>query len=78
MDFTLSFGNAIPFQLQNMHLLSLMNTKKLKLYYLAIKGVDEKVNEIPEEPFNIQNIKDKTRDIFMTSLYIDSNLDLFV
>lgn len=43
------------------------------------QGVDiEKVNEIPEEPFNIQNIKDKTRDIFMTSLYIDHNLDLFV
>lgn len=34
--------------------------------------------EIPEQPFNIKAIKDKTRDIFLTSLYIDHNLDLFV
>ena len=41
--------------------------------------IDEILLEsIPEEPFNIKAIKDKTRDIFLTSLYIDHNLDLFV
>jgi radical SAM protein with 4Fe4S-binding SPASM domain len=39
---------------------------------------EEKLAQIPEEPFNIKAIKDKTRDIFLTSLYIDHNLDLFV
>lgn len=38
----------------------------------------KKLEEIPEQPFNIKEIKDKTRDIFMTSLYIDHNLDLYV
>lgn len=33
---------------------------------------------VPEEPFNIKNVKDKTRDIFLSSLYIDHNLDLYV
>lgn len=33
---------------------------------------------VPEEPFNVQIVKDKTRDIFLTSLYIDHNLDLYV
>lgn len=32
----------------------------------------------PEEEFNIFNIKEKTRDIFLSSLYIDHNLDLYV
>lgn len=43
-------------------------------------GVSEKDIELylPEEPFNIQAIKDKTRDIFLSSLYIDHNLDLYV
>lgn len=43
-------------------------------------GIDETLLEelIPEEPFNIQSIKDKTRDIFLSSLYIDHNLDLYV
>lgn len=43
-------------------------------------GVSEEDIElyIPEEPFNIQSIKDKTRDIFLSSLYIDHNLDLYV
>jgi len=39
------------------------------------------INEdlLPEpEEFNIFNIKEKTRDIFLSSLYIDHNLDLFV
>ena len=36
------------------------------------------LEELPEQPFNIKAIKDKTRDIFLTSLYIDHNLDLFV
>jgi radical SAM protein with 4Fe4S-binding SPASM domain len=31
-----------------------------------------------EEPFNIQNVKDKTRDIFLSSLYIDHHLDLYI
>lgn len=35
-------------------------------------------NEIPEEPFDIEIIKNKTRDIFLTSLYIDHNLDLYL
>lgn len=30
------------------------------------------------EPFNIENIREKTRDIFLTSLYIDHNLDVNV
>jgi MoaA/NifB/PqqE/SkfB family radical SAM enzyme len=34
--------------------------------------------EMEEQPFNIEAIKDKTRDIFLTSLYIDHNLDLYV
>lgn len=43
-------------------------------------GVKEEDVEafIPEQPFNIKSIKDKTRDIFATSLYIDENLDLYV
>ncbi|NCQ51647.1 hypothetical protein GW796_07090 [archaeon] len=36
------------------------------------------VNSIPEEPFNMQIVKDKTRDIFLTSMYIDHNLDLYL
>lgn len=42
--------------------------------------IDQDLLEIlvPEEPFNIQIVKDKTRDIFLTSLYIDHNLDLYV
>lgn len=32
----------------------------------------------PPEIFNIENVKNKTRDIFATSLYIDHNLDLFI
>lgn len=40
---------------------------------------DEDVEKhIPEEPFNIQSVKDKTRDIFLTSLYVDHNLDLYI
>jgi hypothetical protein len=35
-------------------------------------------SEVPEQPFNIQKVKDKTRDIFLTSLYVDHNLDLYV
>lgn len=35
-------------------------------------------NEIPEEPFDVQIVKDKTRDIFLTSLYVDHNLDLYL
>lgn len=51
--------------------------------YQAIKpdgtiDLDYIENNIPEEPFNIQIIKDKTRDIFLTSLYIDHNLDLYL
>lgn len=42
-------------------------------------GVDEsRLDEIAEEEFNIDNIKNKTRDIFMSSLYIDHNLNLFI
>lgn len=33
---------------------------------------------LPEQPFDINIIKDKTRDIFLSSLYIDHNLDLYV
>lgn len=33
---------------------------------------------IPEEPFDIKKVKDQTRDIFLTSLYIDHNLDLYL
>lgn len=40
---------------------------------------DEDVEKyIPVQPYNIQEIKDKTRDIFLTSLYIDEKLDLYV
>lgn len=51
--------------------------------YLAINQdgvIDETLIEklIPEEPLNIKNIIDKTRDIFLTSLYIDHNLDLYI
>lgn len=34
--------------------------------------------DLIEEPFNIQSVKDKTRDIFLSSLYIDHNLDLYI
>ncbi len=30
------------------------------------------------EEFNMASVKEKTRDIFMTSMYIDHNLDLFI
>ncbi|WP_310622263.1 hypothetical protein [Flexibacterium corallicola] len=37
------------------------------------------VEKLPEpEPFHIKHVKDKTRDIFLSSLYVDHNLDLFV
>lgn len=35
-------------------------------------------SHIPEEPFDITRIKNQTRDIFLTSLYIDHNLDLYL
>ncbi len=44
-------------------------------------GPDGRVDlaRLPEpEPFDIANVREKTRDIFLTSLYIDHNLDLNV
>ncbi len=44
-------------------------------------GPDGRIDEslLPEpEPFHIPNIKEKTRDIFLSSLYIDHNLDVNV
>ncbi|NTF17271.1 hypothetical protein G6L37_02345 [Agrobacterium rubi] len=44
-------------------------------------GKDGYIDEslLPEaEPFDMANVRRKTRDIFMTSLYIDHNLDLHV
>lgn len=35
-------------------------------------------DEIPDTFFDIQEVKAKTRDIFLSSLYIDHNLDLYV
>lgn len=32
----------------------------------------------PEEPFDMRKVWDMTRDIFLTSLYIDHNLDVFI
>lgn len=51
--------------------------------YLAINEngvVDENLIEerIEEEILDINNIQNKTRDIFITSLYIDHNLDLYI
>ncbi|MBV6633065.1 MAG: hypothetical protein KI792_08545 [Alphaproteobacteria bacterium] len=41
------------------------------------KGVD--LTRLPEaQPFNRKRIMEKTRDIFLSSLYIDHNLDVFV
>ncbi|MEO0392063.1 MAG: hypothetical protein AAF213_02320 [Pseudomonadota bacterium] len=41
------------------------------------RGVD--LNNLPpEQPFHAKRIMEKTRDIFLSSLYIDHNLDLFV
>lgn len=43
------------------------------------KGVDEAlIDELDEEEFNIENIINKTRDIFMSSLYIDHDLQIYV
>lgn len=40
-------------------------------------SIDE--DRLPEpEPFDMFNVREKTRDIFFSSLYIDHNLDLFV
>lgn len=44
-------------------------------------GLDGRIDEtlLPEpEPFNIDNVRRKTKDIFLSSLYIDHNLDLHV
>ncbi len=40
--------------------------------------IDYIEQNIPEEPFDIKQVKDHTRDIFLTSLYIDHNLDLYL
>ncbi|GAB5390330.1 MAG: hypothetical protein Alpg2KO_32980 [Alphaproteobacteria bacterium] len=44
-------------------------------------GPDGRIDEslLPEpEPFNIENVREKTRDIFLSSIYIDHNLDVNV
>lgn len=44
-------------------------------------GLDGRIDEklLPEpEPFDIDNVRRKTKDIFLSSLYIDHNLDLHV
>lgn len=43
-------------------------------------GVSEEdiEREIPEEPFDIYEVTEKMRDIFLSSLYIDHNLDLYI
>jgi len=44
-------------------------------------GADGRIDEarLPEpEPFDIANVRKKTRDIFLTSLYVDHELDLHV
>lgn len=44
-------------------------------------GPDGRVDEarLPEpEPFDLLSVREKTRDILLTSLYVDHNLDLFV
>lgn len=44
-------------------------------------GKDGRIDEskLPEaEPFDIDNVRRKTRDIFLSSLYIDHNLDLHI
>lgn len=33
---------------------------------------------VPEQPFVVEIVKEKTRDIFLSSLYVDHNLDLYV
>lgn len=44
---------------------------------LTKDGIDESKLP-PAEQFNIQTVWEHTRDIFLTSLYIDHNLDVFV
>lgn len=38
----------------------------------------KKIHEVEADQFNMKNVIDFTRDIFITSLYIDHNLDLYV
>jgi hypothetical protein len=47
--------------------------------YGLVKGGKVDLENLPEaEPFDIANVKNKTRDIFLSSLYVDHNLDLHV
>ncbi len=41
-------------------------------------NIDEDVAQSMPDEFDIQITKDKTRDIFLTSMYIDHNLDLYI
>ena len=48
-----------------------------EINYLTESG-DVKVKELPPLDFDINIVKELTRDIFITSLYIDHNLDLYL
>lgn len=39
---------------------------------------EARLSSLEEEPFNAQSVAEKTKDIFLSSLYIDHNLDVFV
>ena len=41
-------------------------------------NIDEDVAQAMPDEFDIQITKDKTRDIFLSSMYIDHNLDLYI
>lgn len=47
-------------------------------HYNEIKFNDFLNEQYHQQNFNTQIVKDKTRDIFLTSLYIDDKLDLYV
>lgn len=53
--------------------------KESEIYLGDGIGIDEsRVYEVGVEEFNIDNIKNKVRDILMTSIYIDHRLDVFI